>query len=222
LVTGSVPTERLPERSHEVPNRERRKLVRSRDISSEDAASASKGTRSIKEFLVQLQQEDIEPWRVGTSNEEAVRIELNDSIHDIPKYTVVVNSALEFNIFVFNWPVPDDNLIFKENKCSVMHVDAVDLLRSIESSRVCDGLAEDIDVDIRCPHFQISLHYRAVGCQVLTGNGHSNKSCKSCMSALNALKRVARAKSKSSAAPAKPKAPLSACGPEKLKATVIL
>jgi hypothetical protein len=75
--------------------------------------------------------------------------------------------------------------------------------------------------EVEDPHFQISLHYRAVGCQVLTGNGYSNKSCKSCMSALNAFKRVARAKSKSSAAPAKPKAPLSACGPEKLKATVI-
>ena len=41
------------------------------------------------------------------------------------------------------------------------------------------------------------------------------------MSALSAVKRVARAKSKSSAAPAKPKAPLSACGPEKSRATVL-
>ncbi len=60
--------------------------------------------------------------------------------------TVVVNSALEFTVFVFNWPVPDENPIYKENKRSVMHVDAVDLLRSIESSGVCEGLAEDMDV----------------------------------------------------------------------------
>ena len=41
------------------------------------------------------------------------------------------------------------------------------------------------------------------------------------MSALNAVKRVVRAKSKSSSAPAKPRAPLAACGPEKLRATVV-
>jgi hypothetical protein len=252
LVTGSVPTERLLERSHKLPKPKHQKLVQnepkiSHEIPVQGTASTSK-QMSIKELIVRLQQEDAEPWQVGTSNEEEVRIELSDNIHDIPKYTVVFNSALEFTVFVFNWPVPDENPIYKENKRSVMHVDAVDLLRSIESSGVCEGLAEDMDVmsiaidptgrpdpnptsilrhsvpksiGVEDPHFQISLSYRAVGCQVLTGTEHSKNSCKVCMSALNAVKRVARAKSKSSAAPAKPKAPLSACGPEKLRATVL-
>ena len=114
-------------------------------------------------------------------------------------------------------------------------------MRWIESSAVCDGLAEDgevrsevmsIAVDptempgpsptsivrhsvpksigVEDPYFEVSLTYRAVGCQVLTGTEHSMKSCKVCMSALNAVKRAAKAKSKSSAAPAKPRAPLSA------------
>jgi hypothetical protein len=63
--------------------------------------------------------------------------------------------------------------------------------------------------------------YRSVGCEVLTGTELSKKICKPCMSALNAVKRVVRAKSKSSSAPAKPRAPLAACGPEKLIATVV-
>ena len=163
----------------------------------------------MKELAVCLQQEDIEPWQLGTSNEEEMQIELTDSIHDISKYTVVVNSALEFTVFVFHWPVPDEIPLYKKNKCSVKNIDVVDLLRWIESSAVCDGLAEDGEVR--------SLTYRAVGCQVLTGTEHSMKSCKVCMSALNA----AKAKSKSSATPAKPIAPLSACGPEKLRATVV-
>ena len=65
-------------------------------------------------------------------------------------------------------------------------------------------------IGVEDPYFEVSLTYRAVGCQVLTGTEHSMKSCKVCMSALNAVKRAAKAKSKSSAAPAKPRAPLSA------------
>ncbi len=70
MVTGSVPTERLPERSHELPKRERRKLVRnepkiSHEIPVQGTASTSK-PMSIKELIVRLQQEDAEPWQVGT------------------------------------------------------------------------------------------------------------------------------------------------------------
>ncbi len=67
----------------------------SHEIPVQGTASTSKPL-SIKELIVRLQQEDAEPWQVGTSNEEEVRIELGDNIHDIPKHTVVVNSALEF------------------------------------------------------------------------------------------------------------------------------
>ena len=220
-------------------------------IPAQETSSTSKVrfAQSIKEFTVRLQQEDIEPWQLGTSNEEEVRIELSDSVHDIPKYTVVVNSVLEFTVFVFHWPVPDENPLYKESKRSLNHINVVDLLRSIESAVVCDGLVEDVDlvmsnavdptktpgpsptsilrhsvpksIGVEDPHFEVSLSYRAAGCQVLTATEHLKKSCKVCMSALNAVKRAAKAKSKSSAAPAKPKAPLSACGPEKLKATVV-
>ncbi len=103
----------------------------SHEIPVQGTASISKPL-STKELIVCLQQEDAEPWQVGTSNEEEVRTELSDNIHDIPKYTVVVNSALEFTVFVFNWPVPDENPIYKENKLSLMHVDAVDLLKALE------------------------------------------------------------------------------------------
>ena len=77
-----------------------------------------------------------------------------------------------------------------------MHVEAVDLWRFIESSGVCDGLADDMDVmsvaidptgkpdpnptsilphsvpkstGAEVPHFQAFLSYSAVGCHVLTG-----------------------------------------------------
>ena len=237
------------------PNRERRTLVRKNvDISEQgnlDEASTStavKTAQTINDIIVQLQQKNIEPWQVRSSNEEEVRLEFySDCVYSIPKYTVVVNSALEFSVFIFNWPVPDQNPLYKESKRSVMYVSITELLKSIQSYAVCEGLAEDMDVmsaaadptgrpdpnpasivrhsvpkaiGVEDPHFKVHLMYRSVGCEVLTGTKLSKKICKPCMSALNAVKRVVRAKSKSSSAPAKPRATLAACGPEKLRATV--
>jgi hypothetical protein len=256
LITGSIPTEQLPEKSHELPKLERRTLVRKNvDISEQgnlDEASTStavKTAQTINDIIVQLQQKNIEPWQVRSSNEEEVRLEFSsDSVYSIPKYTVVVNSALEFSVFIFNWPVPDQNPLYKESKRSVMYVSITELLKSIQSYAVCEGLAEDMDVmsaaadptgrpdpnpasivrhsvpkaiGIEDPHFEVYLMYRSVGCEVLTGTELSKKICKHCMSALNAVKRVVRAKSKFSSALAKPRAPLAACGPEKLRATVV-
>jgi hypothetical protein len=159
-----------------------------------------------------------------------------------------VNSVLEFSIFVYNWPVPDQNPVYKERKRSVMYLDIAELLKLVETSCLCEGLEEDDDVmsvavdptenpdpesksvyrhsvpktiPLEEPHFEVSLFYRTVACQVLTDSEHSKKSCKTCVSALNAMKRAAKLKTKASSTPAKPRASLAACGPEKLRATVI-
>ena len=39
-----------------------------------------------------------------------------DGIHSIAKYTVTINSALEVTVFVFHWPIPDNNTIYLEKK----------------------------------------------------------------------------------------------------------
>ena len=57
-----------------------------------------------------------------------------------------MNSVLEFTVYVFHWPVPDENPLYKESKHSLNHINVVDLLRSIESAVVCDGLVEDVDL----------------------------------------------------------------------------
>ena len=47
-VTGSVPTETLPEESHEAPKRERRVVVRKPDMTDDDKTSTSPEHRSVK------------------------------------------------------------------------------------------------------------------------------------------------------------------------------
>ena len=254
MVTGSVPTEKLPEKSHDIPKRERRTVQRRQTLDTpgnqrSTSTALSQKIFSIEDLNKQVQKKSIHPWLTNKSNEDdEVRFELFDECHCIPKYTVVVDSTLEFSIFAYNWPVPDDNEIFKETKRSVKYLEMAELLKSIQNSCLCEGLGQDenvlsVAVDPTCnpdpqsksiirhsvpkaipvddPHFEVSVSYRAVACEMITGSDHSKTVCKTCSSALNAIKRASKSKTKASSAPAKPKAPLSACGPEKLRATVI-
>ena len=66
------------------------------------------------------------------------------------------------------------------------------------------------------------MNFRSVDCQVIMEScSDDDKSCGPCTSARHTLDRAERKKSRASSAPAKSKASLSACGPEKLRATVI-
>ncbi len=71
-------------------------------------------------------------------------------------------------------------------------------------------------------HFEVSVNFRSADCRVAMETFNpEDQSCGPCASARHALDRAERKKSRASSAPAKSKASLSACGPEKLRATVI-
>ena len=247
MVTGSVPTENLPEKSHEAPKRERRPLVRNADI-DQPSTSYQPALQycDFEDFTNQLEKENIQPWEFEKSNEGEMRIHLHDQLHSVPKYIVVVNASLEFTIFVFNWPLPDHHPIYKEQKRSLKYLDLAGLFAKIENTRLCEGLIGDNAIAVATdptenpdpnpntivrhsvpkaigveePHFEVTLSLRSVVCEVLIDTESNKKMCKSCASASNTVDRAARKKSKASATPAKPKASLTACGPEKLQATV--
>ena len=245
MVPGSIPTENLPQKTHDAPKQERRILERKQL----ELPKTPPLPLDITTFIRQLQRKEIDPWQIGKSSNDEVRLEYYDEVHSIPKYTVIVNSALEFSLFVFNWLVPEQNFVYVENKRSVIHLDIVGLLKYIESSKLCEGLEEDADVksvsvdptekpdpavqtsivrhsvpkviNPEEPHFQVSIIYRSVGCDTLTSSEHLNSLCKPCESVLKKMKRVAKRKDRGSASPAKTKAPLSKCGPKKLQSTVV-
>ena len=125
-------------------------------------------------------------------------------------------------------------------------MDIAGLFAKIENTRLCEGLIGDNAIAVATdptenpdpnpntivrhsvpkaigveePHFEVTLSLRSVACEVLIDTESNKKMCKSCASASNTVDRAARKKSKASATPAKPKASLTACGPEKLRATV--
>lgn len=243
MVTGSVPTENLPEKSHEITTPERRTLVRKvvDDIPSTSTAYSppQQITSSFECLIDQLEDKTTDPWQV--------RVELFDDIHSIPKYTVVVDSALEFTVFAYHWPIPDCHNIYQQRKRSVRYAEINELLSCTENSSLCEGLPEDDEVQsvatdpkgtplqtpgtivrhsvpklvtVENAHFEVSVSYRSVACEVIVENSSSKQPCKPCSSANSAIKRAARKKSKASSTPAKSKAPLAACSAEKLRATV--
>ena len=68
--------------------------------------------------------------------------------------------------------------------------------------------------------YEVSVSFRSVDCDLLKETTEHDTPCKPCFSALKAINRSNKQKSRSAAIPAKDKAPLAACGPEKLRATV--
>ena len=72
---------------------------------------------------------------------------MSDNLHCLPKYTVVVDSSLEFITYAFNWPLPDDHKIYMDYKHCIKNGEQVkNILSAIESSVVCEGLLEDDDL----------------------------------------------------------------------------
>ena len=186
-------------------------------------------------------------WKLDDEKTDELRLELHDGCHVIPKYTMIIDSGFTFTIFVYNWPIPDEHSIYKERARSVRNENIGEILRSIESAQICKGLPDitevkDVAVDpvddariqgtiLRhsipklIPNneavFEVSVSFRSVDCSILEHNSKSSdKLCKLCSSALTAINKSSRKKSKSAAIPAKSKAPLSACGQEKLRVTV--
>lgn len=83
--TGSVPTENLPEKSHDAPKRKRRPPVRKVDTPDIDQPStlARSGWSeplflNMEDFTMQLRQKD-HPWKIDKTHAGEIRIELENS-----------------------------------------------------------------------------------------------------------------------------------------------
>ena len=88
---------------------QRRALVRQ----SDDVCSASSlqptSTKTVKtpslDSVVKQVQDTMPVWKVSRSSGNDVKVELYDNVHSLPKYTVLIDSSLEFTVAVYNWPV---------------------------------------------------------------------------------------------------------------------
>ena len=152
LALGSVLTENLPTKSHEDPKpaAPRRPLIRSEAGTSSSTSSSASSYKTpnkdcFEDFVKQINEENLDPWRIDVS-EDNVKFQLCDNVHCLPKYTMMVNSSLEFTVYVYNWPLPETHLVYKERKRCIKYSMVKELLETVKDSAVCDGLPDDDDV----------------------------------------------------------------------------
>ena len=195
---------------------------------------------------MQLAKIDILPWTVNDIEDNGTfKLEFYDGAHGIAKFTVIVKAGLDFAVFVYH----DHHIYYTEDKRFILKsVECVKgLLHSIENCNLCNGVPKEFGSDAVDPtwddklvnyssstvvrhstprllsedHFQSTITLRNPECRVIMDNAKPEKElCNPCSLTTKNLKKAASRKKKVSTAPAKPKAPLSACGSEKLIATV--
>ena len=78
--------------------------------------------------------------------DKEVSIKLFEEPYSIPKYTVLVNSGLEFSVFAYQWPIPDDHEMYKYTNRSVRKCHLKVLLKKLESCSMYEGLPDTDEV----------------------------------------------------------------------------
>ncbi len=58
----------------------------------------------------------------------------------------IVDSALQFSVFVHNWPIREDHPFYQERKHSMKYNIIVELLSFFTNSTICQGLDKDTEV----------------------------------------------------------------------------
>ena len=208
---------------------------------------------NIEDFCIQLKTKVLLPWIVEadetTPESQDMCFRLYDGVHNIAKYTVVLNLAIEFTVCAFNWPIPDTHIIYSKRKRRVWGIeDCKALLELLANSKMCDGLPEDeitksvavdptSDIDLcgfpeytvvrhsipKCisgNNFQASVSFRSPRCEVaIATDSPADQPCNPCAKTFSTLEKAAKRK-KTTSIPAKSKAPLTSCSSEKLVATV--
>ena len=112
LVTASVPTENLHAKSHILirpdiqPSTSQEQWEQPTSFGDTSAA----GVSNIEELMAELHY--IQIWKAEQQDKE-VCMKLFEEPYSIPKYTVLVNSCLEFSVFVHQWPIPEEHEIYK-------------------------------------------------------------------------------------------------------------
>ena len=105
-------------------------------------------TLTLEDLQKYMIKKHILPWTVKAHNEEGTKFEYHDESHSIPKFTIDVNERLEFTVYVYNWPIPDNHSIYQleRKKCLKTLHDVIEMLRLVTNSNLCEGLPQDFDV----------------------------------------------------------------------------
>ena len=203
-----------------------------------------------EDFAAKVKKIVVEPWDVTACSKTEIRIELRDTDYSIPKYVIHVDSSLHFSLHVFNWLLPEQHTIYTTCGQRINSAELSELLLSIsgEEFKICEGLRQDEyissiakdPVDETLSNSDVYRHViptciskernygvlvvlRSAQCMILfiKDTVDDQVICETCHKLQKRIVKQRGRKERQDKAPAKDKAPLAACGAEKLRATVI-
>ncbi|CAB4032834.1 Hypothetical predicted protein, partial [Paramuricea clavata] len=224
LQTGSIPTENLLLRSHETKKTPHRVIEKkaSRQELQEDIPSSSHSYLEpglcSDDLINQLDNDTLLEWKSKVCDDGNVNFFLTDNVHGVAKYTVVVDScSMEFTAYAFSWLIPDDHNTYNEHKRSIKSGEQFrEVLSTVEKSKLCEVIGHSVPKKPSPKQFEATVFFRSPNCDVII---ERSELCDPCSTITKQLKKTNKKRAKTS--PAKSKAPLSACGPDKLRATVV-
>ena len=84
------------------------------------------------------------PWTYRACD-NITYLELNIRPYLIPKYIIKIDESLDFNLLIYNWPLPDDHFIYKMYRRSFRNVFISPMLKNINDLVVCAGVKHPLE-----------------------------------------------------------------------------
>ena len=190
--------------------------------------------KNLKELASRVKKLVLNDWCVSCT-ENAVRIWKVDIPFIVPTYDIQIDDSLGFTLIVHGWFLPEDHIIYKNNKRSLRNITVSDLIKEIVQLKVCVGHTKDAFTGNSVHHvlpintdpferteasspFPCKEYNRAKDCKVLVSEYESN--CSACQDSFHIQEVANRRKRARENVPASHKAPVSVTSSNRIKLTL--
>ena len=190
---GAIPSLNLPQKSHETATTSRKPpTVREIPI-----PTPQKCYKSFDEFRKAISKMDLDQWKINETENENVIISIKNDRELVNNFDIEVDQTMGFSIYVYDWPLPDDHLLYIENSRSIFNISARNLMNGVQRYNICEGVNDATNMKEHLVQyernrsvgdeqrgFQGKKYFRPENCELLT----ENSICTTCSNLINQMK----------------------------------
>ena len=190
---GAIPSLNLPQKSHETATTSRKPpTVREIPI-----PTPQKCYKSFDEFRKAISKMDLDRWKINETENENVIISIKNDRELVNNFDIEVDQTMGFSIYVYDWPLPDDHLLYIENSRSIFNISARNLMNGVQRYNICEGVNDATNMKEHLVQyernrsvgdeqrgFQGKKYFRPENCELLT----DNSICTTCSNLTNQMK----------------------------------
>ena len=87
-------------------------------------------------------------WDIKKRSATLTSIYCMDTKHIVPKYEILVDEELSYNILVYNWLLSKCNSLVSSYQSSIKNITLSSLISEISSTKICEGVKYKNDTNI--------------------------------------------------------------------------